>query len=144
MSDPNLRRDDNSSPSATGKRNEAPQSAAPNMGARSASPGAMERRPPDLEAARNFRQLSQAERLRDDGMKAGAKMVAAIDAAIDRKYGPATLAADKMKRAARESVAQTLERGGRIAVPRAREADQQKEASVEQARTSQNDRAIDR
>src|SRR3546814_6017808 len=74
MSDPNLRRDDNSSPSATGKRNEAPQSAAPNMGARSASPGAMERRPPDLEAARNFRQLSQAERLRDDGMKAGAKM----------------------------------------------------------------------
>src|SRR3546814_15807431 len=77
-------------------------------------------------------------------MKAGAKMVAAIDAAIDRKYGPATLAADKMKRAARESVAQTLERGGRIAVPRAREADQQKEASVEQARTRQNDRAIDR
>src|SRR3546814_1354139 len=64
MSDPNLRRDDNSSPSATGKRNEAPQSAAPNMGARSASPGAMERRPPDLEAARNFRQLSDRKSTR--------------------------------------------------------------------------------
>src|SRR3546814_20721874 len=96
----------------------------------------MERRPPDLEAARNFRQLSQAERLRDDGMKAGAKMVAAIDAAIDRTYGPATLAADKMKRAARESVAQKLERGGRIAVPRAREADKRKEAGVEKTRNS--------
>src|SRR3546814_17882473 len=82
---------------------------------------------PDLEAARNFRQLSQAERLREDGMQAGAKMVAAIDAAIDRKYGPATLAADKMKRAARESDAQKMERGGRIAVSRAREAEQRTE-----------------
>src|SRR3546814_17544439 len=109
MSDPNLRRDDNSSPSATGKRNEAPQSAAPNMGARSASPGAMERRPPDLEAARNFRQLSQAERLRDDGMKAGAKLVAAIDAAIDRKYGAATLAAVKMNPVGQDTAAQTLD-----------------------------------
>src|SRR3546814_16615041 len=111
------------------------------MGARSASPGAMERRPPDLEAARNFRQLSQAERLRDDGMKAGAKMVAAIDAAIDRKYGPATLTAAKMTRAARESVAPTLDRGGRIAVPRARDAASPTEAMVEQSRPSQHDPA---
>src|SRR3546814_12920364 len=117
MSDPNLRRDDNSSPSATGKRNEAPQSAAPNMGARSASPGAMERRPPDLEAARNFRQLRHAERLSDDGMKAGAKMVAAIDAATARTYGPANLAGDKTNLEARESVLQTPERGVRLAVP---------------------------
>src|SRR3546814_16264697 len=130
MSDPNLRRDDNSSPSATGKRNEAPQSAAPNMGARSASPGAMERRPPDLEAARNFRQLSQAERLRDDGMKAGAKMDAASDAAIDRKYGPAPLAYEQMKRAAGDSVQQKLERGGSSSVQQSADSDVGQRGSV--------------
>lgn len=88
--------------------------------ASSDTPKGAERRDPDREVARGFRQLSQAERLQDSRMNAGAKAVAAIDAAIERKYGAATPEADKMKRAAREAVAQTLESGEGIRAPRLR------------------------
>ena len=88
--------------------------------ASSDAPKGAERRDPDREVARDFRQLSQAERLQDNRMNAGAKAVAAIDAAIERKYGAATPEADKMKRAAREAVAQTLESGQGIRAPRLR------------------------
>jgi len=137
MSDPNLRGEDKPSPPATDMKYDAPRSAVPDMASRSAAPEGTERRPPDLEAAKDFRQLNQAERMRDDGMKAGAKMVAAIDAAIDRKYGAATPEANKMKRAARESVAQTLEQGARVAAPRVREADRQRETGIESTRENE-------
>lgn len=90
----------------------------------------------DRELARDFRQLSQAEQLRDSRMNAGAKVIAAIDAAIDRKYGASTPAADTMKRAARESVAQSIEQGRRIAVPRVREAERQQNTAMEQTRAA--------
>lgn len=95
--------------------------------ASSDAPKGAERRDPDREMARDFRQLSQAERLQDGRMNAGAKAVAAIDAAIERKYGAATPEADKMKRAAREAVAQTLESGQGVRTPRLRAAQKEVE-----------------
>lgn len=103
------------------------------------TPRGAERLDPDREVARSFRQLSQTERLQDSRMNAGAKTVAALDAAIDRKYGASTPEAHRMKRAARESVAQTLERGGPIRVPRVREDDRKREDAREQGRTQDRD-----
>src|SRR3546814_16873596 len=59
----------------------------------------------------NFRQLTQAERLQDARMNPAAKQVAAIDAAIEQKYGADSPEAARMKVAAREAIAPTLERG---------------------------------
>lgn len=87
--------------------------------------------------AKDFRDLSQAERLQDAQMNAGAKTIAAIDAVIDRKYGAASPEASKMKHAAREAVAQMLEQGTRIAVPRVRETEWQRGAEAEQARANE-------
>lgn len=103
------------------------------------APRGAERLDPDREVARSFRQLSQSERLQDSRMNAGAKTVAALDAAIERKYGASTPEAHRMKRAARESVAQTLERGGPIRVPRVREDDRKREDAREQGRTQDRD-----
>src|SRR3546814_14809339 len=63
----------------------------------------------------NFRQLTQAERLQDARMNPAAKQVAAIDAAIEQKYGADSPEAARMKVAAREAIAQTLERGAFVA-----------------------------
>lgn len=100
-----------------------------------------ERLDPDREVAKDFRQLSQAERLQDSRMNSGAKAVAAIDAAIDRKYGAATPEADKMKRAAREAVAQTLESGREIRAPRLRAAEKEVELRREDDRHRTTDTA---
>src|SRR3546814_12453788 len=63
----------------------------------------------------NFRQLTQAERLQDARMNPAAKQVAAIDAAIEQKYGADSPEAARMKVAAREAIAQTLARGAFVA-----------------------------
>src|SRR3546814_18289206 len=63
----------------------------------------------------NFRQLTQAERLQDARMNPAAKQVAAIDAAIEQKYGADSPEPARMKVAAREAIAQTLERGAFVA-----------------------------
>lgn len=59
----------------------------------------------DRQVARDFRQMTQPERLQDKSTNAAAKQVAAMDAAIDQKYGRATPEAARMKAAAREAVA---------------------------------------
>ena len=102
-----------------------------------------ELRDPDHDGARDFRHLSQSERLQDSRMNAGAKAIAALDAAIDRKYGADTPEADKMKRAALESVAQTLEQGERVAVPRVLDVEQQREAATDFRRAAEETRAND-
>src|SRR3546814_6518894 len=48
-------------------------------------------------------------------MNPAAKQVAAIDAAIEQKYGADSPEAARMKVAAREAIAQTLERGAFVA-----------------------------
>lgn len=68
--------------------------------------------------AADFRGMSQEERLQDIRTNSAAKQIAAIDAVIDRKYGHGTPEADRMKDAAREAVAQTLENGKVIRSPR--------------------------
>lgn len=94
--------------------------------------------PPErVHQPKDFRELSQTERLQDAQMNAGAKTIAAIDAAIDRTYGAASPEASKMKHAAREAVAQTLEQGTRIAVPRVRGTEWQRGVEAEQARANE-------
>lgn len=109
------------------------------------TPKGAERGDPDRAIARDFRQLSQAERLQDDRMSTGAKVVAAIDAAIERKYGEGAPEMARLKLAAREWVAQSLERGTHLTVPRVREVERQRDAGPEQARSNdRNDRDRDR
>ncbi|EIZ79617.1 hypothetical protein WSK_1795 [Novosphingobium sp. Rr 2-17] len=86
--------------------------------------------------ANEFRQMSQAERLQDKRMNPAAKQVAAMDAVIDQKYGKATPEAARMKAAAREAVAQTLEKGGEIRAPRVREMEQRREETINQHRAT--------
>jgi hypothetical protein len=93
----------------------------------------------DRQAANNFRQMTQPERLQDRRMNAGAKAVAALDAAIDRKYGPSTAQAERMKKAARESVAQTLERGQQVRAPRLREAERDRGTSTAPRQAAERD-----
>jgi hypothetical protein len=90
----------------------------------------------DRQVARDFRQMTQPERLQDKSTNAAAKQVAAMDAAIDQKYGRATPEAARMKAAAREAVAQTLERGGQVRVPRVREVEQRRDETREQHRAA--------
>ncbi|ODU68801.1 MAG: hypothetical protein ABT11_15260 [Novosphingobium sp. SCN 66-18] len=71
----------------------------------------------------DFRGMSQDERLQDTRTNSAAKQIAAMDAMIDRKYGHGTPEADRMKDAAREAVAQTLESGKDIRAPRLRSAE---------------------
>src|SRR3546814_8004827 len=93
----------------------------------------------------NFRQMTQAERLQDARMNPAAKQVAAIDAAIEQKYGADSPEAARMKVAAREAIAQTLERGVDVSAPLAREVekprgekrDQQKAATAWKAQRHQ-------
>jgi uncharacterized protein YggE len=88
------------------------------------------------QVAANFRQMTQAERLQDKSTNPGAKQVAAMEAAIDKKYGHATPEAARMKVAAREAVAQTLERGGEVRSPRVREIEQRRDETRDQNRTA--------
>jgi hypothetical protein len=90
----------------------------------------------DRQVARDFRQMTQAERLQDKSTNAAAKQVAAMDAAIDQKYGRATPEAARMKAAAREAVAQTLERGGQVHAPRVREVEQRRDETRDQHRAA--------
>lgn len=95
-----------------------------------------ERQERDRQAAANFRQMTQAERLQDKSTNPGAKQVAAMEAAIDKKYGHATPEAARMKVAAREAVAQTLERGGEVRAPRVREVEQRRDETRDQNRAA--------
>lgn len=97
----------------------------------------------DRQVARDFRQMTQAERLQDKGTNAAAKQVAAMDAAIDQKYGRATPEAARMKVAAREAVAQTLERGGQVRAPRVREVEQRRDETRDQHRAAADKTAKD-
>ncbi|QHD70851.1 hypothetical protein GS397_27510 (plasmid) [Sphingobium yanoikuyae] len=90
----------------------------------------------DRQVARDFRQMTQAERLQDKSTNPAAKQVAAMDAAIDQKYGRATPEAARMKAAAREAVAQTLERGGQVRAPRVREVEQRRDETRDQHRAA--------
>lgn len=90
----------------------------------------------DRQVARDFRQMTQAERLQDKSTNPAAKQVAAMDAAIDQKYGRATPEAARMKAAAREAVAQTLERGGQVRAPRMREVEQRRDETRDQHRAA--------
>lgn len=83
----------------------------------------------DRQIATQFREFTQSERLNDKRLNPAAKQVAAMDAAIDRKYGRATPEAARMKTAAREAVAQTLERGNQVRAPRVRDVEQQRETT---------------
>jgi hypothetical protein len=89
----------------------------------------------NADLAQRFRASTQAERLRDPQLNAGAKIIAAADALIDGKYQPGSVEHTRMKDAAREAVAQTIERGGELRAPRARAA----EASVEQQVVRENE-----
>lgn len=80
--------------------------------------------------------MTQAERLQDKKTNSAAKQIAAIDATIDQKYGRATPEAARMKAAAREAVAQTLERGGEVRAPRVREVEQRRDETREQHRAA--------
>ncbi|TWH91597.1 hypothetical protein IQ35_03110 [Sphingobium wenxiniae] len=75
--------------------------------------------------------MSQAERLNDQRMAGGAKMIAALDASIEAKYGHATPEAARMKEAAREAVAKSLERGQVISPPQVRSATHERDAAAE-------------
>jgi hypothetical protein len=90
----------------------------------------------DRQVAADFRQMTQAERLQDKSTNRGAKQVAAMEAAIDKKYGHATPEAARMKVAAREAVAQTLERGGEVRAPRVREVEQRRDETRDQNRAA--------
>lgn len=90
----------------------------------------------DRQVARDFRQMTQAERLQDKSTNPAAKQVAAMDAAIDQKYGRATPEAARMKAAAREAVAQTLERGDQVRAPRMREVEQRRDETRDQHRAA--------
>lgn len=102
-----------------------------------------ERQERDRQAAANFRQMTQAERLQDKSTNPGAKQVAAMEAAIDKKYGHATPEAARMKVAAREAVAQTLERGGEVRAPRVREVEQRRDETRDQNRAAAEKTARD-
>ncbi len=102
-----------------------------------------ERQERDRQAAANFRQMTQAERLQDKSTNPGAKQVAAMEAAIDKKYGHATPEAARMKVAAREAVAQTLERGGEVRAPRVREVEQRRDEARDQNRAAAEKTARD-
>lgn len=84
----------------------------------------------------NFRQMTQAERLQDARMNPAAKQVAAIDAAIEQKYGADSPEAARMKVAAREAIAQTLERGVDVRAPRVREVEQRRGETRDQQRAA--------
>lgn len=90
----------------------------------------------DRQVTADFRQMTQAERLQDKSTNPGAKQVAAMEAAIDKKYGHATPEAARMKVAAREAVAQTLERGGEVRTPRVREVEQRRDETRDQNRAA--------
>ncbi|HEX7790156.1 MAG TPA: hypothetical protein VF467_06455 [Afipia sp.] len=100
----------------------------------------------DRQVTADFRQMTQAERLQDKSTNPGAKQVAAMEAAIDKKYGHATPEAARMKVAAREAVAQTLERGGEVRAPRVREVEQRRDKTRDQNRAAaeKTSRDIDR
>lgn len=100
----------------------------------------------DRQVAADFRQMTQAERLQDKSTNPGAKQVAAMEAAIDKKYGHATPEAARMKVAAREAVAQTLERGGEVRTPRVREVEQHRDETRDQNRAAaeMNTKDLDR
>lgn len=90
----------------------------------------------DRQLTQDFRQMTQAERLQDKKTNPAAKQIAAIEATIDQKYGRATPEAARMKAAAREAVAQTLERGGEVRAPRVREVEQRRDETREQHRAA--------
>ncbi len=90
----------------------------------------------DRQVAADFREMTQAERLQDKNTNPGAKQVAAMEAAINKKYGHATPEAARMKVAAREAVAQTLERGGEVRAPRMREVEQRRDETRDQNRAA--------
>lgn len=81
--------------------------------------------------------MSQADRLNDKRMVGGAKMIAALDATIDARYGHASPEAGRMKAAAREAVAKSLERGQVISPPQVRSATREHDAAVENHRRSE-------
>jgi len=91
----------------------------------------------------NFRQMTQAERLQDARMNPAAKQVAAIDAAIEQKYGADSPEAARMKVAAREAIAQTLERGGEVRTPRVREAERRPDATPDRQRAATDKSSTD-
>lgn len=97
----------------------------------------------DRRVASDFRQMTQSERLQDKRTNPAAKQVAAMDAAIDKKYGSDSREAARMKVAAREAVAQTLERGGQVRAPRMRETEQRRDETREQHRTAADRTAKD-
>lgn len=90
-----------------------------------------------------FRDMSQAERLNDKRMNPAAKQVAAMDAAINQKYGRDSPEAAKMRTAARIAVSQTLERGSPVRAPRVRDLEQQRETTRTQARDAAETNAKD-
>jgi hypothetical protein len=82
-----------------------------------ASKPASERQtPPD------FRNMTQAERLQDPTTNSAAKQIAGMYAAIDARYGKDSPEAGRMRAAAREAVAQTLERGNQVRAPQVADA----------------------
>lgn len=75
--------------------------------------------------------MSQTERLSDTRMVGGAKMIAALDATIDARYGHASPEAVRMKQAAREAVAKSLERGQELRAPQVRSVSRERDAAAE-------------
>ena len=70
------------------------------------------------QAAADFRQMSQAERLAERSLNVAAKNLAAVSAAIDHNYGERTPQARQMRAAAVESVARSLEQGRALKMPK--------------------------
>jgi|TARA_R110000787_G_scaffold286368_5_gene404436 hypothetical protein len=89
--------------------------------------------------ANDFRQMTQADRLMDRRYNDGAKLVAALDAVINDKYGEKSDMARNMREAAVEAVAQTMERGERIVPPQVKAIERDVEADHARATTRQEE-----
>lgn len=86
------------------------------------------------QSATNFREMSQRERLNDRATNPAAKSVAAMDAVINAKYGLSTPEAARMRFAAREAAAQTLERGNQVRTPQMRSIERTADRGEQQRR----------
>ena len=71
-------------------------------------------------AAADFRRFSQAERLADRNLHTAARILAAMTAAIDQRYGEKSEAARRMKVAAVDAIARALEAGKSLSLPKVR------------------------
>lgn len=96
------------------------------------------------QAAADFRQLSQAERLADRRLNVAAKNLAVVSAAIDHKYGELTPQARWMRAAAIEAVARSLEQGRAMKVPRLKERERDRDEAQNRAVADRGSREMDR